>query len=96
MKIRVRTHLNTYKDPNKKSNTEMAKEVHKIKNNGQRYSTSWKILDKSVSFKPGDTYCRLCVLEKYYILFKSAPTDVNKFRLEKCRHKERCYLAAVT
>ena len=95
-KNRVSVHRNTFNDTNKKNNTEMAKAVHALVESGHSYTIKWKIIDKTSSYRPGDKFCKLCNLEKYHILFKKEETDVNTFRLEKCRHKRKQHLGAIT
>ena len=96
LKARIATHRNTFNDPEKRTNTEMAKEIHKLKDENKNFLIQWTILEKIPCFKPGDKYCKLCTLEKYYIIFKKSRSDLNKFRLEKCKHKQTAYLGSVT
>ena len=96
LKARIATHRNTFNDPEKRTNTEIAKEIHKLKDENKNFLIQWSILEKIPCFKPGDKYCALCTLEKYYIIFKKSRSDLNKFRLEKCKHKPTAYLGSVT
>ena len=96
LKNRIRVHRNTFRDVNKKNNTEMAKEVHKIKETTENFEIEWNVIDRATSFKAGDKFCKLCTLEKYHILLKKKESDLNKFRLEKCRHKKKHHLSDIT
>ena len=74
----------------------MAKEIHRIKGFTRNYSIEWEIIDKGVSHKVGSKSCSLCILEKYRILYKHKPTDLNNFRLEPCLHKKKNFLIDAT
>ena len=96
LKVRVSTHRSTFRDKDKQNSSEMAKEVHRIKEQTTNLSIKWDIIDQDKSHKAGDKFCKLCVLEKWHILIKGKPTDVNKFRLEPCLHKRKNFLTDIT
>ena len=96
LKARVSNHRTTFRDENKKNYNEMAKEIHRIKGFTRNYSIEWEIIDKGVSHKVGSKSCNLCILEKYHILYKHKPTDLNNFRLEPCLHKKKNFLIDAT
>ena len=45
IKKRIAIHRNTFNDANKRTNTEMAKEVHNLKDANKNFITTWKILE---------------------------------------------------
>ena len=94
-KNRVANHRTTFRHEDKKFSSKMAEAVHNIKNATNNYAITWKIIDKTNSFKAGDSYCKLCTLEKFHILYKNKETDVNKFRLEPCLHKMKYFLSDI-
>ena len=73
----------------------MAEAVHNTKTATNNYAITWRIIDKTTSFKAGDNHCTLCTLEKLHILYKNKETDVNKFRLEPCLHKMKHFLSDI-
>ena len=54
----------------------------------------WSILDKTKPYLPGSRNCRLCLIEKYHILFmgNNLLNERNKLVL-KCRHERKYYLS---
>ena len=57
--------------------TELAKEAHTLRRQGKEFTIIWEIMDKARSFKAGDRFCRLCILEMYTILYKSDENTLN-------------------
>ena len=96
LKQRIEVHRNTFRDPVKKNNTDLAKEVHAIKDNNETFEIAWSIVEKSRKFEPGDRFCKLCICEKQHILYNENNNLLNQFRLESCRHKKDAYLASLS
>ena len=61
------------------------------------YSIKWKIEKKAMLYRPGASYCDLCVSEKMMILLANPKTSLNKRDeiLERCRHRHRYKLGKI-
>ena len=61
------------------------------------YDIRWKIRKKAMMYKPGASYCDLCVTEKMEILLANPKSSLNKRTeiLEKCRHRHRFKLGNI-
>ena len=69
--------------------TTLSKHVWDLKREGTPFTISWSILARGDGYNPSTKSCRLCLLEKWHILFKPEGATLNK-RLEvfsNCRHK---------
>ena len=92
LKERVRNHRNNFRDTRKENFTELAKEIHDIKRRNEAYDIKWEIMKKVKSRQPGDKYCELCSMEKFYILYYKHDNMLNNWKMEKCRHKQKITL----
>ena len=64
--------------------------VWNLKDAGTPFDIKWTIRDKAPPFNPNKWVCRLCVVEKYYILFEPWNATLNQ-RTEffaPCYHKK--------
>ena len=92
-KERFRGHTHDIKHEDAKGTT-LSSHVWGLKRAGTAYNISWSILARGDGFNPSTKSCRLCLLEKWHILFKQEEATLNK-RLEvfsSCRHKARLVL----
>ena len=75
-----------------KSRTRLSRHCGRLKADNIPYTLSWSILcETKVAFNPTTGFCKLCVMEKYYIMFKPEDATLN-LRSEfysHCRHKVR-------
>ena len=87
-KIRYGNHNASFNKRELETHTELSKHIWNLKDRSVNYSISWKILAQGQPFNPTIKKCRLCLLEKYYIIFKPNGATLNS-RTEftsKCRH----------
>ena len=76
-------------DAKSSNSTELSKHIWKLKDANIPYSLSWKILARANSFNASSKMCRLCLTEKYFIMYNQEGATLNS-RSEfysKCRHK---------
>ena len=69
--------------------TRLSTHVRKLQDRGAPYNITWQILSRASSFNPTTGMCRLCLKEKYLIMFAPATASLNK-RSEvysSCRHR---------
>jgi hypothetical protein len=94
-KIRYANHIKSFKIPKYKNDTELSKEVWRLKDENLNPVVSWKIIKQCDAYNPVTKRCNLCINEKYEILFFKHPNLLNKKSeiLSKCRHKNKFLLA---
>ena len=91
IKKRISNHTTDFKFDKNETSTTLSKYVHKLQNEGKAYQLSWSLLDRGPLYNPISKKCRLCLLEKFYIIFKSETASLNK-RSElsnTCRHRNQ-------
>ena len=74
--------------------TRLSAHIWELKDQGIPYDLTWSILATASGYNPSTKQCRLCLLEKWVILFQEEDATLNK-RLEifsSCRHKARLTL----
>ena len=78
----------------KKSNTGLSNYIWFLKDNNIQYRMEWRVLCKAKSFNPVTRVCRLCLMEKFYIMYNPADATLNirdEF-YQRCMHKWRYLL----
>ena len=77
------------KKKKKNKGTRLSKHVWLLKDNRIPYNLEWSILGKARGFNPVSRICRLCLLEKYCILYKPEFATLNSRDefFSPCRHK---------
>ena len=94
-KDREREHKNSLINPKKKKSSKLASYIWQEKDTGDNQSSiEWSIIERTPAYKSGDRQCRLCLAEKYHIIFQ--PFQKINTRTEiisKCRHENKFYLS---
>lgn len=88
IKSRVSFHNSCIRYEHLAKTSELAKYGHKLKRSGKEFNIKWEILELSHKIKPGQQYCRLCIAEMHWILYKRDLNTLNGFRMEQCKHKK--------
>ena len=72
-----------------KRNIQKDYNVWSLKNSNTPYTTQWSHRDRGKPFNPSTRVCRLCLLEKYYILFEQDGASLNQRDefFNHCYHK---------
>ena len=75
--------------------TRLSDHVWKLKDKGSPFTITWQILSRASSFNPSSGLCRLCLKEKFFIMFKPATATLNKRNeiYASCRHRTSKLLA---
>ena len=87
-KERFNNHTKDCKHIKYKNNTELAKYIWSLKENGITPRITWRILSK-VHGEPRNKCCKLCLMEKYFIISQIDNNNLLNKRSEfitKCRH----------
>ena len=95
-KARLAVHKTSIKhkpNPQAKSQngTELSTHTWELKDKGIEYSLKWKLLDRAQAFNPTTKICRLCLTEKYYLMYHTEGATLNN-RSEfytACRHMKK-------
>ena len=95
LKDRVAFHRSCNRNVSREKATELTKEAHRLQRNGTQYTIEWEILEKSASIRPGEMYCKLCISEMYWIIFRRNQETLNDLKMEPCLHKRKCMLNAI-
>ena len=95
IKSRISGHTTTFKYERYEKSTTLSGHIWKLKNENKSIDLKWSLLDRGPIYNPITKKCRLCCLEKFYILFKKETASLNK-RSEiftSCRHKRKKLLS---
>ena len=95
-KERYGNHLKSFNDEKYEKETELSKEVWRIKRKNKRYAIKWRLIKQYPSYNPVTKRCILCLQEKIGILETDGPNQLNK-RSEivgTCRHRKKHMLSA--
>ena len=94
-KYRLYGHNSSFKSNKQKNNTMLSKHVWWLKSNNIAYQLEWKILGKAKAYNPITKVCRLCLLEKYFIMYKPETATLNSRDefFNPCRHKWKYMLS---
>ena len=79
----------------KRAGTGLSNHIRKLKTSNTPFEIKWKILAKCPPFNPVTRQCRLCLQEKYFIIFQPEGSTLND-RSEifaTCRHRLKPLLA---
>ena len=81
IKNRINFHKSCNRHVHLGKSCELAKKAHELTSNGKTFTIRWQIKEKSKSFRPGDSTCRLCISEMYHILFDERSNLLNKIKI---------------
>ena len=88
-KQRLYGHNADFKKKKQRNRTMLSKYIWYLKDNKIPYQLSWSILGRAKGFNPVTGVCRLCLLEKYFIMYNSKDATLNSRHelFNSCRHK---------
>ena len=72
-----------------KNQTTLSQHIWSLKDRSINFKVSWKIIGRAKSFSPVTGVCRLCTLEKFYLMTKPEEGTLNKNEeiYRACLHK---------
>ena len=96
-KKRYSGHKSSFNNKKYEHSTTLSSYVWKLKNENVPYRVSWDIAGRAAPFNPATNICRLCLLEKYLIMFRPAGATLNQNSefFTTCRHKQSELLGKV-
>ena len=87
-KVRHDTHMRQAEDDSNGSTT-LSSHIKSLKESNTPHTITWSAKERAPPFNPSTGWCRLCTLERYYILFEPGEASLNQ-RAEffcHCFHK---------
>ena len=85
-------HDHDMKEENKdETGTTLSRHIHKLRETGTNFNITWDLLEKSIAgYNPTSRQCRLCLLEKFHIMFTPGVATLNKRReiYTPCMHRD--------
>ena len=87
-KTRYYEHTADMRDQNR-NGTGLSNHIWKLKNNNTPFKITWKILEKRPPFNPISKVCKLCLREKFLIMFRPEGATLNNRNknFATCRHR---------
>ena len=93
-KDRSYKHRNSFKYDSKRNATELSNFVWENKRERNDTNLEWNVLGKASPYNPESKRRRLCLIEKYHIIFSKLNLLNSRNELvTKCRHENKYYLA---
>ena len=90
-KERVTHHNFDIRHSKQRDSTTLSKHIWDLKDSGTSYDLTWNLVENSKIYNHTTGICRLCNLEKYYIMFTPEGATLND-RTEFysiCRHRQK-------
>ena len=76
-KDRWTKHKSSFRTRNPKNASGLSRYIWNLEDIGMGYKIDWRILSRAKPFDPASGVCRLCIREKYYIIFKPELSTIN-------------------
>ena len=94
-KDRHGNHLKSFNHRKYKDDTELSKEIWRIKDKGKSYAIKWRLIKQYRPYDPVSGRCTLCLMEKISILEHEGSNQLNKRSeiIGTCRHKKKYRLS---
>ena len=82
---------------NLQHSTTLSSYIWDLKDKNKRYNIKWTAIDRAPRFNPITKKCRLCLKEKYYIIFQPDGAQLNERSelFSTCRHRRKDLLANI-
>ena len=90
-KERWREHEGNQRNESQRRSTKLSVHAWNLKDKNLDYEIDWKIIDRAPAFNPITRKCRLCLKEKYYIMYDRTGSTLNKRSevFNTCRHRKQ-------
>ena len=75
---RHQNHKTTFKDKDYSTKSELSNHIWKLKKLSLDFDVTWKIIDRGKKFSPTSKSCKLCTLERYYLIYRPDLHTLNK------------------
>lgn len=93
-KLRYGNHKASFNNSNKQNATELSKYIWSLKHKNIAYTTTWKIIKKTVAYSNITKICHMCIWEKLFIIYHPTMASLNKRSelMSSCRHTHKFLL----
>ena len=93
--IRFNNHKQDFTKEHLKNRTTLSQHIWKLREEKAEYDIKWRVLDSAPAYNNRSKKCRLCLLEKYYIICHHKKATLNQMRglLNSCVHTRPFILA---
>ena len=77
--------------------TKLSTHIWELKDANTDYDIEWDLIEQASSFNPITKKCRLCLVEKYHIMYNGQSSTLNKRQeiFNTCRHRKQKLLSNV-
>ena len=88
-KKRFYKHITSFEKEIFENPTNLSTHVWDLKNKNKNFDIKWSVIDRAQDFNPATKKCRLCLKEKFYIIFQpdGATLNLRSELFSSCRHK---------
>ena len=88
-------HNSDMKNEKDRNNTTLSAHVWELKDQNKNFNIKWDFIDKAPTFNPVNRKYRLCLKEKYHILYNNNSSTLNRRQeiFNTCRHRTQRLLA---
>ena len=95
-KVRYYNHTSSFRNPEHKHSTELSKYIWQLKQSNIQYSIRWKILKKCKAYSNKTKRCKLCLHEKFVIIYYPKLSSLNSRNelISACRHRKKFLLCS--
>ena len=84
-------HDSDMKHEKNRNNTSLSAHVWELKDKNLNYSLKWDFIETAQTFNPITKKCRLCLKEKFHIMYNRPSSSLNKRQeiFNTCRHRKQ-------
>ena len=93
-KSRWSSHKTSFRYERYRNSTKLSGYIWSLKDQNIPYNIKWDILGRASSYNPASNKCRLCLLEKFFILYHPEKSELNQRSelFSNCLHKKKNFI----
>ena len=90
-------HKSDMRNPANRQSSKLSDHIWNLKDENKTFEIDWRLIDRSTSFNPITRKCRICLKEKYQIMYNRDGSTLNKRQeiFNSCRHRTQKLLVNV-
>ena len=90
-KDRWREHKYDIRNPSDKQKTRLSTHTWKLKDKSIDFDVKWSLIEHASDYNPITRKCRVCLKEKFYIMYDQSGSTLNKRQevFNTCRHRKK-------